>query len=224
MNTTTLESAPGMNVGRPGFFGFLGHRSIGDWAFAALVIAAGVFAFQRYNASMDVYERAILIAAMPALISLGWFWGALRLLTVAVGASSLLAISLYNRSLDSYGADLAQAEHVFLLKYFLSSQSAIMWMSVLFFMSTAVLLDGFRRQDREQRGGAHRLRAGVVRGVHGAHRHHGPLVREPPDRTRHRPHSGQQPVRSVRAVLLADLAVLSVLRIALPDEERSAPS
>jgi cytochrome c-type biogenesis protein CcsB len=35
-----------------------------------------------------------------------------------------------------YQGDLARAEQVFWLKYFLSSQSAILWMSVLFFMGT----------------------------------------------------------------------------------------
>src|SRR5690606_30776756 len=34
------------------------------------------------------------------------------------------------------GADLERADQVFLLKYFISSQSAILWMSMLFFMST----------------------------------------------------------------------------------------
>ena len=41
----------------------------------------------------------------------------------------MLAIALYE-------GNLARAESVFWLKYFLSSQSAILWMSVLFFMST----------------------------------------------------------------------------------------
>jgi cytochrome c-type biogenesis protein CcsB len=36
----------------------------------------------------------------------------------------------------AYQGSLARAEEVFWLKYFLSSQSAILWMSVLFFMST----------------------------------------------------------------------------------------
>lgn len=134
MNTTTLP------IGRPGVFS---QRSMSDWIFALLVLGGGAFAFQRYNASMDVYERSILVAAVPALISLGWFWGSLRWLALAVGASSLFAISLYNRSMDSFGADLARGEHVFLLKYFLSSQSAIMWMSVLFFMSTLFYWLGF---------------------------------------------------------------------------------
>ena len=48
---------------------------------------------------------------------------------MGVAAFSLLAIWAYQGS-------LARAEEVFWLKYFLSSQSAILWMSVLFFMST----------------------------------------------------------------------------------------
>jgi cytochrome c-type biogenesis protein CcsB len=47
---------------------------------------------------------------------------------------SLLAIWLYQT--PAGGADLARADQVFMLKYFISSQSAILWMSVLFFMST----------------------------------------------------------------------------------------
>ena len=134
MNTTTLT------LGRPGPFS---ARSAYDWAFAALMIVGGGWAFQRYLPSMDVYEKWILIGAIPTMIALGWFWGRLRTLAVAVGAVALLAIALYNRTPDAFGADLAQAENVFLLKYFLSSQSAILWMSVLFFMSTAFYWIGF---------------------------------------------------------------------------------
>jgi cytochrome c-type biogenesis protein CcsB len=128
MNTHTLT------LGRPGFWS---ARTVFDWLFAALVITGGAYAFQRYHAAMDGYEKAILVGAIPAMVALGWFWGRLRVLMLCVGAASLLAIGLYSRATDSFGADLSQAEHVFLLKYFLSSQSAILWMSVLFFMSTA---------------------------------------------------------------------------------------
>jgi cytochrome c-type biogenesis protein CcsB len=128
MNSTTLA------IGRPGL---LTRRSLFDWAFALLVIAGSAFAFARYGASMDVYETWILAGMAPAVISLGWFWGRLRLLALAAGAAALLAISLYARATDGFGADLAQADNVFLLKYLLSSQSAILWMSLLFFMSTA---------------------------------------------------------------------------------------
>jgi cytochrome c-type biogenesis protein CcsB len=109
--------------------GFFARRNMLDWLFAALVLAGGIFVMSRYRTSMDVYEQGILIAAVPAAISLGWFWRPLRVLMVVVAALSLLAIF-------SYGGDLGRSENVFWLKYFLSSQSAILWMSVLFFMST----------------------------------------------------------------------------------------
>ena len=129
MNTTTLELGRGSNP--------LARRSTYDWLFALLVAAGAGYAFQRYGKSMDGYEISILAGAVPALIALGWFWGPLRTLALGVGALVLAAIALYARSTDNFGADLAAADTVFLLKYFLSSQSAILWMSMLFFMSTA---------------------------------------------------------------------------------------
>ncbi|MGH6648602.1 c-type cytochrome biogenesis protein CcsB [Aquabacterium sp.] len=112
------------------------HRSLFDWAFAVTVLALGGWAFQSHGASMDIYERAILAGALPAIIALGWFWGPVRVLLLATGLVTWGAMGLYMRATDDYGADLAQADKVFWLKYFLSSQSAILWMSVLFFMST----------------------------------------------------------------------------------------
>eukprot|EP01136_Pigoraptor_vietnamica_P013749 Opistho-1_new@55133 len=92
---------------------------------------------------MDGYEKGISAFAMPALIALGWFWRPLRGLCIAAGAASLLAINLYGQTTDSFGADLAAADKVFLLKYMLSSQSAILWMSLLFYMSTLFYWGGF---------------------------------------------------------------------------------
>ena len=114
--------------------GFWSRRNRFDWLFAALVIAGGAFAFARYAAYMDAYEKGILVAAVPAAIWLGWFWRPLRVLMLATAGLALLAISLYSGA-DGQGS-LGRAETVFALKYFLSSQSAILWMSVLFFMST----------------------------------------------------------------------------------------
>ncbi len=128
MNTTTLELGRGSNP--------LARRSVFDWAFALLVVLGAGYAFKRYGAGMDEYEISILAGAVPALVALGWFWGSLRGLALGVGALVLLAIFLYSRTSDGFGADLAAGEKVFLLKYFLSSQSAILWMSMLFFMST----------------------------------------------------------------------------------------
>jgi cytochrome c-type biogenesis protein CcsB len=135
MNTTTLPALPPRGWSR---------RSAFDWLFALVIAAGAAFAFQRYAAAMDVYEKWILVGAVPALVALGWFWGRLRPLALGVGAAALLAIGLYTRAGgDGFGADLAAADRVFLLKYFLSSQSAILWMSVLFFMSTAFYWIGF---------------------------------------------------------------------------------
>jgi cytochrome c-type biogenesis protein CcsB len=130
MNTTTLSSrtatATTINLNQ----GYFAKRNLPDWFFAALALAGGLFAFARYRGFMDVYEQGILLAAIPAVISLAWFWRPLRTLMLLVTGFSLLGIV-------SYQGDLARADQVFWLKYFLSSQSAILWMSVLFFMSTA---------------------------------------------------------------------------------------
>ena len=134
MNTTTFD-LPRRHA--------LQRRDALDWVFAALVLLGGAYAFSRYHASMDVYEKGILLFAMPSLIALGWFWKPLRLLCVAAGGATLLAIGLYAQTPDSFGADLAAGEKVFWLKYMLSSQSAILWMSLLFYMSTLFYWGGF---------------------------------------------------------------------------------
>jgi len=126
MNTTTLT----LNES------WLSRRNLFDWVFAALVLAGGLFAFARHAGSMDSYEKPILVGALVCVIAMGWFWRPLRVLAIVVAAASLLAIA-------SYQGDLARADTVFWLKYFLSSQSAILWMSVLFFMSTLFYWLGF---------------------------------------------------------------------------------
>ena len=108
---------------------FMSRRNWFDWVFAVVVLAGGLFAFSRYGGFMDVYEKGILLGAMPAVIWLGWFWRPVRLLLLVVAAFALMGIA-------SYQGNLARAETVFWLKYFLSSQSAILWMSMLFFMAT----------------------------------------------------------------------------------------
>jgi len=126
--------------------GYFSGRDKFDWGFAALILLGGLFAFSRYGASMDGYEKGILVCAIPSLIALGWFWAPLRWLCAGVGAASLLAIGLYVQTPDAFGADLAAADQVFWLKYALSSQSAILWMSVLFYMATLFYWGGFFTQ------------------------------------------------------------------------------
>ena len=126
MNTTTLAPAGALSFSE----GYFARRTWGDWLFALLAVVGAAVAFSRYHGAMDVYDKGIFIAAVPALVWLGWSWRPLRNLMLVVTALSLLAIV-------SYQGDLRRGDTVFWLKYFLSSQSAILWMSMLFFMSTA---------------------------------------------------------------------------------------
>lgn len=103
-----------------------------DWTDAvflvALIIGAG-YALMRGSAVMDFYDRAILIGAVPVLAWLAWLWRPLRRLMIALACSAGLALTLY-------AGDLANADQAFLLRYLLSSQSAIMWMCALFVLAT----------------------------------------------------------------------------------------
>lgn len=144
MNTTTTSlnnQELGLGGPDPQRLGRLwGQRSWWDWGFALLLLAAGLATFFKYLNAMDGYEQGILLAAIPTCIALAWFWRPLSYLMVAVGVASLGALALYQTGLPAAEAtgqaSLARAETVFWLKYFLSSQSAILWMCVLFFMAT----------------------------------------------------------------------------------------
>jgi cytochrome c-type biogenesis protein CcsB len=110
----------------PGFFKRLGWL---DWLYALALCAGAGFAVQRYGAWMDGYEKAILVLTAPTFAALGWHYKPLRWVVALVAALSLWAIALYGGSLDAAGQR-------FFLKYVLSSQSAILWMSTLFVFST----------------------------------------------------------------------------------------
>jgi hypothetical protein len=113
--------------------GYFARRNWFDWLFAVVVAVGLGYALQRYAAYMDVYEKGILLATIPAMIWMGWFWRPLAVLMLTVAGFSLMAIGLYQGGWRRAGA----IGDVFGLKYFLSSQSAILWMSMVFFISTA---------------------------------------------------------------------------------------
>jgi cytochrome c-type biogenesis protein CcsB len=110
----------------PGFFKRL---SAIDWLYGAGLLAAALFALQRFGSYMDVYEQAILVLAAPTFAFLGWHWKPVRWLIPLI---ALLALS----GVAQYGGTLDAANQRFFLKYMLSSQSAILWMSALFVFST----------------------------------------------------------------------------------------
>jgi len=115
------------------------HRGRPDWTdllfLACLALCAGVLLY-RFPASMDVYEKMILVGTVPFLAWLGWLWRPLRSLMIACFLAAGFAIYLYQ-------GDLARAEQVFFLKYLFSSQSAILWMCALFLIAMVCYWVGF---------------------------------------------------------------------------------
>ncbi len=110
----------------PGFFKRL---SVLDWLYALALLAASLFALNRFGIYMDYYEKAILVLAAPTFAWLGWHWKSVRWLIALLAVLAFAAIGLYGGVLD-------MANKKFFLKYLLSSQSAILWMSTLVFLST----------------------------------------------------------------------------------------
>ena len=110
----------------PGYFKRL---TLIDWLYAAALLGGALFALSRFGQYMDVYDKGVLLLAVPTFAWLGWQWKHVRWLMAVLAALSLASISLYGGSLDA-------ANSKFFLKYGLSSQSAILWMSTLFFLST----------------------------------------------------------------------------------------
>ena len=153
-----MEATSQIYSQQPGYFKRLGPF---DWLFALALVAGALYAFNRFGAYMDVYEKAILLAAAPTFAALGWHWKPVRWLMPLAFALGLWGVSLY-------GGDLAAAEQRFFLKYMLSSQSAILWMSTMFYLSTLFYWGGLVL--RSPFGGAVGSKlcwAGVVLGLTG---------------------------------------------------------
>ena len=88
MNTTTTVNTTTLSAGRDSTLrlneSYFVRRNALDWVFAVLVTGGFLYAYFRYNAYMDVYEKGILMAAIPATIAMGWFWRPLRILMALV--------------------------------------------------------------------------------------------------------------------------------------------
>jgi len=143
---------------QPGYFKRLNAF---DWLFALVLCAGALYAFNRFGAYMDIYEKAILLASAPVFAALGWYWKPVRWLMPLSFALALWAISLY-------GGDLLAADKRFFLKYMLSSQSAILWMSTMFVLSTLFYWGGLvARSDFGGAIGSRLCWAGIVLGLTG---------------------------------------------------------
>ena len=90
-----------------------------DWLFALLMVGCAFFVQSQVRHHMDVYEVAILWGSAAIAVGLGWFFKPMRWFTPLCMALAYSAVGLYHGSM--------QNGDNFLLKFFLSSQSAIMW-------------------------------------------------------------------------------------------------
>ena len=110
-----------------------------DWLFMAALALAAACAYSRYGALMDLYELAMLPASAIALAVLGVRWRPVQAYTAACAAIALAAVGLYR-------GDIGRAADAFLLKYFLASQSLIMWMGLGFWAATVLYAAGWLRR------------------------------------------------------------------------------
>ncbi|MDO4696697.1 MAG: c-type cytochrome biogenesis protein CcsB [Neisseria sp.] len=99
----------------------------GDWVFALLIAAAAAFVQYVLPHHMDIYEMVILWASAASAVALGWFFKPLRLFIPLSIAAACCAVLFYQ-------GDIARS-NAFLLRYFLSSQSAIMWQCAMTFFA-----------------------------------------------------------------------------------------
>ncbi|WP_445233475.1 c-type cytochrome biogenesis protein CcsB [Duganella rhizosphaerae] len=142
----------------PGYFKRL---TAFDWVFALALLAGSLYGLATYGHYMDVYEKGILLAAAPAFAALGWHWKPARWLMPLVALLALGAIAMYAGELDN-------GTKKFWLRMMLSSQSAILWMSVMFCLSTLFYVIGLAaRSEMASSIGSKLCWAAVVLGLTG---------------------------------------------------------
>lgn len=100
-----------------------------DIAFFLLLAAGAAYLLMYWPDSMNIYEKWILVGMVIVLSALGWYWPAIRKVALISGSMALLAIGMYD-------GNIANGDQKFWLKYLLSSQSSILWMSAMFIIAT----------------------------------------------------------------------------------------
>lgn len=97
-----------------------------------LIIFASWLGWHEYGELLDEHERSyeigILIGTAIGVIAFGLAWKSMQTLMTAVLIMTWIGIASYAANGNSYQAQ----ESAFFLKFLFSSQSAIMWMNVLF--------------------------------------------------------------------------------------------
>jgi len=99
-----------------------------DYSFGIALACLTILAISKFNNFIDIYEIIILIGSAITFTWMASLWPNFKKLFVYTFLLSFISIFFYKGSLD-------QIELNFFLKYFLSSQSAIMWMTALYPLS-----------------------------------------------------------------------------------------
>ncbi len=99
-----------------------------NYSFSLLLACLTIIAISKFNNFMDNYELIILIGSAITFTWMGNVWSNFRKLFLYTFLLSFISIYFYKGTLE--GIELN-----FILKYFLSSQSAIMWMTALYPLS-----------------------------------------------------------------------------------------
>jgi len=110
----------------------LDFKSPRNLIWIALVILAAFLAWQSYGSLMDDFEKGILTGTSIGLVVLGILWPRIQTLTLAVAGMTWIAFWSY----QIHGNAIKAQETAFFLKFLVSSQSATMWMNVLFILAT----------------------------------------------------------------------------------------
>ncbi len=116
--------------------GIINNLAISDYLYAVLMIVISMIVrFSLLHSNPDIYEEVIFWCAMATIIVLGWFFKSLRWFFPLSALLTYFSILLYAN-------DYSAGSQRFLLKYILSSQSAIMWQCCLIVLAFIAFLIG----------------------------------------------------------------------------------
>ena len=128
---------------------FIKKLNITDWLFAAALITIAVLVHIKMPHHMDIYETVILWISAIIAIGLGWFFKPMRWFIVGSVAVAYMAVGLYDGNIANGNENTGK----FLLKYLLSSQSAIMWQAALTVLAAATyalgMLTAWRNEKKQ---------------------------------------------------------------------------
>jgi len=99
-----------------------------NYSFGLALACLTIIAISKFNNFMDSYELIILIGSAITFTWMGNVWSNFRKLFLYTFLLSFISIYFYKGTVE-------EIEINFFLKYFLSSQSAIMWMTALYPLS-----------------------------------------------------------------------------------------